>query len=142
MTLEQAALDEALADIFASNVDGNWQLGEGSRGGAIRSLSNPAASGGARDVAEYVHDDPHASSTIVSHAYFLLASHIGRTGAERFVWEALRRNHYQLHAGFAAFEHACVKAAEGLYGRHAREWRATRFSFASVGLHKTWRPHP
>jgi hypothetical protein len=37
-TAADGALNEAISDIFASNVDGNWQIGEDLPGGAMRGV--------------------------------------------------------------------------------------------------------
>jgi Zn-dependent metalloprotease len=38
---QSGALDESFADVFGALIDGNWTFGEGTTGGAFRSLANP-----------------------------------------------------------------------------------------------------
>lgn len=38
---QSGALNESMSDIFASEVDGNWTMGEGSTLGVVRDMSNP-----------------------------------------------------------------------------------------------------
>jgi hypothetical protein len=42
---ESGALNEAISDIFASDIDGNWLIGEDLPGGAIRDMADPDRDG-------------------------------------------------------------------------------------------------
>lgn len=106
---QYGALNEAIADIFASNIDGNWTLGEATIMGVIRDLSNPPSVPRhpqpdrlfhslyycGYDQGTYVH----INSGVVNKAYFLMTdggkfngcemSGIGRNRSIDIVYQAL-----------------------------------------------------
>lgn len=79
---QSGALNEAISDIFACFVDGNWQVGEtifhpSGRPRALRDIAHPHTSDNPETMDEYVQgpDDNggvHINSTIVSHAAYLM----------------------------------------------------------------------
>jgi bacillolysin len=140
-TGETGALNEALADIFASNVDNDWTQGDPPRG-AFRDLANPARLGHPVHVSEYLPwEDVHRNSTIISHAYFIMAGEIGRPAAEGVAWAAL--THYlKGTSGFEEFRAACLRAASERYGAGSDQRQAVDSAFHRVGLDGAWRAPP
>lgn len=106
---QYGALNEAIADIFASNIDGNWTLGEGSILGVIRDLSNPPSVSRTPQPDRLFHSlyycgydqgaYVHINSGVVNKAYFLMTdggkfngcemSGIGRDRSIDIVYQAL-----------------------------------------------------
>jgi Zn-dependent metalloprotease len=96
----QNALHESYGDVFASVIDGNWTIGEGTPGGAFRSLSNPPTFGDPDRMTQFMPGgDPHANGGITNKAAFLIAmggtqngvtvSGIGRTKLADLYYDVL-----------------------------------------------------
>ena len=100
---QSGALNEAMSDIFASNVDSDdWEIGEDLPGGALRDMANPANGDPPQpahtdDFVEMPNDGSpfndsggvHYNSGIPNHAYYLMVQSIGRKAAEQIVYRAL-----------------------------------------------------
>ncbi|WP_160146939.1 M4 family metallopeptidase [Thermomonospora echinospora] len=149
---QPAALNEALADIFASNVDQNWQIGESTERGVLRDLSNPRRFGHPAHVSQYrsglidlTNQNSHYNSTVISHAYYRMVRYLGRTEAEgrtvaeQIVYRALTR-HLASSPGFEDFRTAALRATADLYGAKSPSYLAVNRAFAEVGLNGRWRP--
>jgi bacillolysin len=152
---ESGALNEAISDIFASNMDGNWQIGEDLPDGAIRDMADPDRDGTNPDdcpddgafcqpahVDDYYvtsndHGGVHTNSGIPNHAYYLMVQKIGRDASERIVYTALAE-HLQHDSGFEDFRTACLQAARDRYGADSPEYRGVDEAFREVGLDGTW----
>lgn len=95
---ESGALNEAISDVFASNLDpDDWEIGEDLPGGAIRDMADPERYG------QPAHTgDRDASEQIV---YAAVTEHLGRD------------------SGFEDFRAACRQASEDRYGRDSAEYR-------------------
>jgi Zn-dependent metalloprotease len=136
-------LEEALADILAAGVDGNWTVGEDALGGPFRDLADPARFGHATHVEEFDPGDgpeaTYSNSLIVSHAYYLLAQEVGREAAEEIVWVALMEKLGPAGSGFEEFRAASLAAAAQLHGEASTERQAVEEAFAAVGLDGSWR---
>ncbi len=139
---ESGALNEAIADMFASNLDGNWTIGEDLPIGAIRDMSDPEAHGQPAHVDDYLdtnldHGGVHANSGIPNHAYYLMVEDIGRDASERILYRALTE-HLTPTSGFEDFRTAMLAAAEELHGAGSVEQDGVDDAFAAVGLDGTW----
>ena len=142
---ESGALNEAISDIFASNLDpDDWEIGEDLPDGAIRDMSDPgrfdqpAHTDDYEDLPDYVdHGGVHINSGIPNHAYYNMVELIGRDASERLVYEALTE-HLESDSGFEDFRSACLEAAEELYGEDSLEYRGVDEAFERVGLDGTW----
>ena len=112
---QAGALHEALADIFACFVDGNWQIGETvSLAGPLRDLANPQATGGAVTLADFdPGGDVHRNSTIVSHAAWLMAQSLDAVTLEKVWYRALTRYLWS-SADFDDAAYATIAAARDL----------------------------
>lgn len=146
---QSAALREALAEMFATNVDGNWELGEGTydpatkkKLGPIGNLADPTSINprSAVHVREYdpVGRTVYENSSILGIAYYEMVSRMGRPTAEQIIYQALTR-HLKKDSGFEDFRAASLEAAEELYGRNGSEYGATNSAFSIVGLNGTWK---
>ncbi|MTV23829.1 M4 family metallopeptidase [Nitriliruptoraceae bacterium ZYF776] len=138
------ALNEALADMFASNVVDSWVIGEGSAIGVIRDMSDPSRLGHPMHVDDFLPptdrtDHQHANSGIPSHAYHLLAEDLGRGDAEQILYRAVT-DHLTSDGGFEGFRSSMLAAAEDLYGAGSDQRSAVDDAFAAVGLDGTWEP--
>jgi len=148
---QSGALNEAMSDIFASNVDtDDWEIGEDLPGGALRDMANPANG----DLPQPAHVDDfvempndgsplndhggvHYNSGIPNHAYYLMVQAIGRDRAEQIVYRALTEQ-LESDSGFEDFRTASLEVARELWGEDSPEYRGTNESFAAVGLDGTW----
>jgi bacillolysin len=139
---QSGALNESMADIFGSNIDGNWEIGEDTRGGAIRDMANPERFVQPAHVDDYVNTPldnggVHTNSGIPNHAYYLMAEAIGRDKASQIVYRALTE-HLEPTSGFNDFREASLQVAGDRYGEDSPEYRAVEEAFDKVGLDGTW----
>ncbi|HEX4459131.1 MAG TPA: M4 family metallopeptidase, partial [Polyangia bacterium] len=123
---ETGALNEAIADVFACFIEGNWQIGEtvfhpSGQPVAIRDIANPHASGNPAALAEWVtatedNGGVHVNSTIASHAAYLMTvgdNALPSATVEKIWYRALARYLYS-DADFAAAADATIAAAKDL----------------------------
>jgi Zn-dependent metalloprotease len=150
---QSGALNEAFSDIFGEMVEAyalgsnDWRIGE-SLGEAIRDLKNPASllyEPGLpypAKMSEYrnIPDDNggvHFNSSIVNHAYYLLAEGldgaIGRADAERIFYRALTAL-LSARSDFGDARLACVQAAEELFGADSAQAQRTAQAFDAVEI--------
>lgn len=139
---QSGALNESMADIFGSNIDGNWEIGEGTDGGAIRDMADPERFGQPAHVDDFVdttsdHGGVHTNSGIPNHAYYLMAEALGRDKASQIVYRALTE-HLKPDSGFNDFRTASLQVAGDRYGEDSPEYRAVDEAFRKVGLDGTW----
>lgn len=148
---QSGALNEAMSDIFASNVDtDDWEIGEDLPGGALRDMADPANGDPPQpahvdDFVEMPNDgDPnndrggvHYNSGIPNHAYYLMVRAIGRDAAEQIVYRALTEE-LGPDSNFEDFRTASLEVARKLWGADSPEFQGTNESFAAVGLDGSW----
>src|SRR5215208_214663 len=148
---QPGALNEAMSDVFASNVDtDDWEIGEDLPGGALRDMADPAGGHPPQpahtdDFVEMPNDGSpfndnggvHYNSGIPNHAYHLMVQAIGRDRAEQIVYRALTEK-LEHDSGFEDFRTASLEVARELWGEDSPEYRGTNESFAAVGLDGTW----
>jgi bacillolysin len=147
---QSGALNEAISDIFASNVDGNWEIGEDLPDGAIRDMADPSKGHPPQPatVDDFVvmendgtpfsdYGGVHYNSGIINHAYYLLVQAIGRDKAQRIVYKALTE-HLEPDSDFEDFRDATLQAAEELYGKDGTEHQAVDDAMRGVGLDGRW----
>lgn len=144
---QSGALHESFADILASGIDGNWQIGEdvytpGVPGDALRDLSKLTWTdwrtfpGG--------DDEVHAMSEVPSHAAYLVGRAIGATELRR-LWYTALTDHLRNDAGFAGARDATISAARVLYGSRSTQVQAVIDAWDAVGIDATTpkeRPFP
>jgi Zn-dependent metalloprotease len=145
----QDALNESYADVFASVIDGNWTIGEGSAIGIIRNLSNPPALGDPDRMTQFMPGgDPHSNGGITNKAAFLIAmggthngitvSGIGRTKLAHLYYDVLTtwlpsNATFQVAAN-ATVAAATVAATSGRHGFTSADACVVTNAFAAVGL--------
>ena len=148
---QSGALNEAMSDIFASNVDDDdWEIGEDLPGGALRDMAHPENGDPPQpahvdDFVEMPNDGSpfndsggvHYNSGIPNHAYYLMVQSIGRKAAEQIVYRALTEK-LESDSGFEDFRTASLEVARELWGEDSPEYQGTNESFAAVGLDGTW----
>lgn len=136
---QEGALHESFADVLATGIDGNWQIGEavftpGVAGDALRDLSQltwrdwPSFPGG--------EDEVHAMSEVPSHAAFLVGSALG-AGELRRIWYAALTEHLRPNAGFSGARDATIAAARALHGAASAQAQAVIDAWAAVGIDAT-----
>jgi len=145
----QDALNESYADVFASLVDGNWTIGEGSAIGVIRSLANPPSFGDPDRMAQFMPGgDPHANGGITNKAAFLIAmggthngvtvSGIGRTKLMHLYYDVLTTwlssNATFFDAASVTVAAAANAAVTGRNGFTSADACVVTNAFAAVGL--------
>jgi Zn-dependent metalloprotease len=148
---QSGALNEAMSDIFASNVDDDdWEIGEDLPGGALRDMAHPENGDPPQpahvdDFVEMPNDGSpfndnggvHYNSGIPNHAYYLMVQSIGRDAAEQIVYRALTEK-LDHDSGFEDFRAASLDVARELWGVDSPEYKGTNESFAAVGLDGAW----
>jgi len=157
---QPGALLEAFSDIFGENVESyvtgavDWQNGE-ALGKPERSLKNPSSlvflpghpypskmsqyvSGAILDqLPNRDNGGVHVNSTIVSHAYYLLAAGlkgaIGVQPAEKIFYRALTV-HLSPNSQFVDARLACIQAAEELFGAKSAQAKQVGAAFDAVQI--------
>jgi len=148
---QSGALNEAMSDIFAANVDPeDWEIGEDLPSGALRDMRDP--SNGDPPQPGHVDDydtrpndgDPfndsggvHYNSGIINRAYYLMVQLIGRDAAERVVYKALTER-LEEDSSFEDFRTAALESAVELYGSSGAQVTGVDQAFRGVGLDGTW----
>jgi bacillolysin/thermolysin len=133
---ESGVLDEAICDLFACLITGDWLIGEtifhpNGRLTPLRNLQNPANSGNPETLAQWIKDgDVHLNSTIASHAGFLMARDLGGDAAARIWYRALTR-YLTSRAELADAADATIASARD-FGRG--EEAAVRDAWVAVGV--------
>lgn len=140
---QSGTLNESVSDVFASEVDGNWTLGEGSALGIIRDMSNPPSiikqnrQPDSLFSSHYYCASPpcskktndlcgvHINSGVFNKAYFLMVdgggfngcsiSGIGREKASSIVYYALTR-YLTNSANFRSMYSSILQSCTDLYG--------------------------
>jgi Zn-dependent metalloprotease len=147
---ENGALGEAIADMFASNIDQNWTIGEHLPGGALRDMEHPERvryvdrDSGRRvrppaHTRDYVKTPidkggVHINAGIPNRAYVNMVESLGRDASERILYDAVTK-YLKSDAGFEDFRAACLKATTD-----PETHKAVDAAFRQVGLDGTWRP--
>lgn len=133
---QEGALHESFADVLATGVDGNWQIGEdvftpGTAGDALRDLSRLTYT----DWRTFPSgdDEVHAMSEVPSHAAYLVGQAIGAAELRR-VWYTAVTDHLRSGAGFAGARDATIAAARVLYGARSTETQAVIDAWDAVGI--------
>ncbi|MEM1327442.1 MAG: M4 family metallopeptidase [Bacteroidota bacterium] len=154
---QSGALNESFADVFGVLIDrDDWRIGEDIvntnvfRSGAMRDLQNPSNGGRRfgdtgwqpRHIDEYVelpeteqgdNGGVHINSGIPNHAFYLIASNIGRQRAEQIYYRALD-NYLVRSSQFVDARVAIVQSAIDLYGNNSGEEQRVRAAFDAVGI--------
>jgi hypothetical protein len=148
------ALNESFADVFASFIDGNWTVGEGSTLGVIRVMSDPSAKGHPDHMDRYYtgsddHGGVHFNSGIPNHAAYLITAGgthatsgisvdaIGVGKAQRIYYKALTEflgpsaTFMDARDGLLA---ACLELLETTGDIDYRDCSAVINGYAAVGL--------
>ncbi len=152
---QPGAINESLADIFGENVEAftkgtnDWLMGEDTILGAIRSMSNPGSLtfGGnpyPSKMSEFYqlgpdqdHGGVHENSSIINHCYYLLAAGLdgalGIPQAEKIFYRAMTL-HLAKESQFIDCRHACISAAEEIYGTNSPQSLKTGEAFDAVEI--------
>jgi Zn-dependent metalloprotease len=141
---QEGALHESFADILATGIDGNWQIGEkvftpNVPGDALRDISNLTY----RDWRTFPagEDEVHAMSEVPSQAAFLIGSTLGAKEL-RHLWYVALTDHLRNNAGFAGARDATIAAARVLYGAKDPRTQAVLDAWAAVGIDATTPKEP
>ena len=149
---ESGALNESFADIFGAMIDrDDWQIGEdvvrpnAFPSGALRDMQDPHNGAQQGDYGggfqpKHVNEQytgqqdnagVHINSGIPNHAYYELATAIGKEKSERIFYRALN-NYLTKSSRFVDLRAAVEKATDDLYG--SAELNAVANAFADVGI--------
>ncbi len=153
---QSGAMNESFADVFGvliENETNDYQLGEDVVNtsyfptGFLRDMANPhnGTTQGHNgwqpaNMSEYVnlpntpqgdHGGVHVNSGIPNHAFYLIATGIGRNKAEQIYYKALR-DYLTKSSQFVDLRNAVVQAAQSLYGQ--TEVDACKNAFNAVGI--------
>ncbi len=152
---QSGALNESVSDVFGALVDSaNWTMGEkiikdynAFPSGALRDLSNPHNGGNEGDpcwqpavLSEYVQTSQdnggvHINSGIPNHAFYYIASAIGRDKAGAIWYRALTK-YFTRSAQFVDARIATEQAAADLYGASSQEVAAVKNGWDQVGVNE------
>jgi bacillolysin len=154
---QPGALNEAFSDIFGEMVEAyaqgatDWTIG-GDLGSPFRSLKNPSAISTTlgpypSKMSEYYrladssggdYGGVHINSSIINHAYYLLAEGltgaIGIKDAERIFYRALT-THLTRQSEFIDARLACIQSATELFGAGSPQAVKTAEAFSAVEIH-------
>ncbi len=150
---QSGALNESMSDAFAAIVDSlNWTIGEtvvkdftDFPTGALRDLANPHNGGTAGSAAwqpatvgEYVNTTQdnggvHVNSGIPNHAFYLVASTIGRNEASKIWYKALTA-YMTKSSQFVDARIATVNAATELFEQSSNEVKVVKNAWSTVGV--------
>ncbi len=151
---QSGALNESFADVFGAMIDReDWKIGEEISStsvfptGTMRDMQNPNNGGNSNnfywqpdhmDDFQNLPNTPqgdnggvHINSGIPNHAFYLLATEIGKSKAERIYYTALT-DHLSKSSQFIDQRNAVIQAAEDLYG--TTEVNAAKNAFNQVGI--------
>jgi Zn-dependent metalloprotease len=136
---QEGALHESFADVLATGVDGNWQIGEdvftpGVAGDALRDLSHLTWTDWRSFPAG--EDEVHAMSEVPSQAAYLVGRSVGMAEMRR-IWYSALTDQLHNHAGFAGARDATIAAARALYGARSTQAQAVLDAWAAVGIDAT-----
>lgn len=159
---EREALIEALCDIMACLLEGNWTIGEKSNlnpefypSGSLRNLKDPynglpnhgswennmRAGRTARHMSDFAYDKyaRHYNSTIIGHAFYLItgsgaqgAGGMGREAASELFINAF--NKLEPGAGFEEFRDALILLTEARWGLGTAYVKGIENAFEAVGI--------
>ena len=155
---QSGALDEAFSDIFGENCEhyvkgsNDWLIGSELNTGPFRSLKNPGALNFAQGMpypsklSEYYslgesesedYGGVHINSTIISHAYYMLAAGlagaIGIDQAQQIFFRALT-THLTSSSQFADCRTACIASANEIYGDNSTQAVQVGLAFDAVEI--------
>lgn len=136
---QSGGIHESVADVWATGVDGNLQIGESAftphvPGDAIRDLENPHW----KHVKDLPQDDPytgepHVMSEPLSYAAVLASKSLG-LDTVRKIWYSAVVDNLKNHSGFAGLRQATEASALRLYGTEARQ--AVEDAWKAVGIER------
>jgi len=151
---QSGALNESMSDVFGKLVDTtNWQLGSTIikdftvfPSGALRDMSNPHNQGSSDEdacwqpavLSEYVtttndNGGVHVNSGIPNHAFYYVASTIGRSSAGK-IWYLIETSYLTHTSQFVDERIATEKAATELFGASSNELAAVQTAWNNVGV--------
>jgi Zn-dependent metalloprotease len=140
---QNGALDEAVSDVFACFIDGDWQIAEAvyhpsGRPQPLRDLADPHATNNPASLSEWVAtaDDNggiHVNSTIASHAAYLMTqgAHALPAKVVETIWYRALTRYLHARADFADAADATLAAARDLGGDAES---AVRDAWSAVGV--------
>ncbi|MEO6588677.1 MAG: M4 family metallopeptidase, partial [Pyrinomonadaceae bacterium] len=161
---ESGALNEATSDIFGAMVEAyadgavssnTWKIGEdaytpGTSGDALRRMDNPNAVGdpdhySLRYTGTADSGGVHTNSSIVNHAYYLMAdggtnrvSGVAVTGigtiAMEKIWYRALTTYFTSGTNFSAARTATLNAATSLYGSTSAQYTSVATGWCAVGV--------
>jgi Zn-dependent metalloprotease len=152
---QPGAINEALADIFGENVEAftkgtnDWIIGEDTVLGSLRDMASPGNLKFGNNpypskMSQFYqlgpdqdHGGVHENSSIINHCYYLLAAGldgaIGIPQAEKIFYRAMTL-HLAKESQFIDCRHACVSAAEEIYGSNSVQAQKTAEAFDAVEI--------
>jgi Zn-dependent metalloprotease len=152
---QSGALNEAFSDIMGESVEWfkkgstDWLMGAALPGGAIRSLKEPneyevLGQPSPKHLSEWYagcedNFGVHVNSTIVGHAYYLLASNIGVAASAQIFYRTLTV-YLGPNSTMEDARNSAIQAASDLYGSGSSQYNQTVSAFNSVGLNGTAQP--
>jgi Zn-dependent metalloprotease len=152
---QSGALNEAFSDVMGETVEWfkngstDWLMGAALPIGAIRSLKEPneyevLGQPGPKNMSEWYEGcsdnfGVHVNSTIVGHAYYLLASEIGVKAAAHIFYRTLTV-YLGPNSTMEDARNSAIQSATDLYGGESTQYNETVSAFNSVGLNGTNQP--
>ena len=151
---QSGALNESFADVFGAMIDReDWKIGEEISNSAVfpsgtmRDMQNPNNGGNSNNFywqPDHMNDfqnlpntpqgdngGVHINSGIPNHAFYLFATTVGKTKAERVYYKALT-DYLSKSSQFIDQRNAVIQAAQDLYG--TTEVNAAKNAFNQVGI--------
>lgn len=156
---QSGALNEGFSDIYASLFDAeDWLIGEDITtpaygAPALRDMANPHQNQTLGHPAyqpahmnEYINltanqdnGGVHVNCSIINHAFYKLATAIGRRDAGQIIYRA-EAQYLTRNSEFADMRSACEKSAADLFGAGSNQVQAVSQAFADVGIGQAAQP--
>ncbi len=152
--LQSGAMNESFADIFGVMIDrDDWKIGEDVANpsvfpsGTMRDMQDPNNGGNSSNfywqpkhmddfrvlpnTADGDHGGVHINSGIPNHAFYLFATAVGKSNAEKVYYEVLE-NHLTANSEFIDLRLAVIDVAQDLIGANGKA--AAESAFDQVGI--------
>jgi Zn-dependent metalloprotease len=152
---QSGALNEAFSDIMGESLEyfkkgsNDWLMGAALPIGAIRSLKEPneyfvLGQPGPKQMSEWYggcedNFGVHVNSTIVGHAYYLVAKEIGVPSAAQIFYRGFTL-YLKPNSTFEDARNSTIQAAADLYGAGSTQYNKTVAAFNTVGLNGETQP--
>ena len=135
---QTGAMNESLADTFASAMDNDWTIGEDITPGGIRDMMHPERHGDPGHASQFVRTRQdqggvHINNGIPNKAAALIGETLGRKTMAQIYVDAMR-NHMTSESGIVDTARATMAAATDRFGAQSGQLEAVKQAWDAVGV--------